>query len=447
VGEGEPPVSRPPEPILHLDMDAFYAAVEQRDDPVLAGRPVAVGAASGRGVVAAASYEARAAGVHSAMPMVRARRLCPDLVVVPPRFDRYHEVSDAVMAVLHDVTPLVEPLSLDEAFLDVTGAVGLFGPPPTIGAALRARIRTELALPCSVGVGPTKSVAKLLSGLAKPDGLLHWPTAEVVARLRPLPVGHLWGAGPRTVERLEGYGLTTVGDVADTDRRTLQRLVGEALGAQLHDLARGVDPRPVVPTRPARSVSAEATFDADVDDPAVLDRRLLELAARVARRLRRSGLVARTVTLKVRLADHTDVTRARTLPVPTARTHDVVAAARALLAALRLERARVRLLGVRCSGLRDATDAGPVQPRLLADPGAGEDDPAVDGRWGALDRAADAIADRYGAPAVSWAALLADDDPDDDPDAAPDDRPDDGPGAGPGPAATGTSAVRRSGGT
>ncbi len=409
-------MSRPPEPILHLDMDAFYASVEQRDDPALAGRPVAVGSDSGRGVVAAASYEARASGVHSAMPMVRARRLCPDLVVVPPRFDRYHEVSDAVMAVLHDVTPLVEPLSLDEAFLDVAGAVGLFGPPPAIGAALRARIRTELALPCSVGVGPTKSVAKLLSGLAKPDGLLHWPAAEVPARLRPLPVGHLWGAGPRTVERLEGYGLTRIGDVADADRRTLQRLVGDALGAQLHDLARGLDPRPVVPTRPARSISAETTFDADVDDPEVLARRILELSVRVARRLRRAGLVARTVTLKVRFADHTDLTRARTLPTATDRTRDVVDVAQALLVALRLERARVRLLGVRCSGLGPAGAAEPIQPRLLPAPDAagsdgtdGDGDGAAGGRWGALDRAADAIADRFGRPAVSWAALLEDD--------------------------------------
>jgi DNA polymerase IV len=186
-----------PEPILHVDMDAFYASVEQHDDPALAGLPVAVGSPSGRGVVAAASYEARAFGVRSAMPMVRARRLCPDLVVVRPRFARYREVSDHLMAVLRDVTPLVEPLSLDEAFLDVSGAVGLFGDPPVIGASIRSRVRTELGLPCSVGVGPTKSVAKLLSGLAKPDGLLHWPAEEVTARLRPLPVGRCCGVRGR----------------------------------------------------------------------------------------------------------------------------------------------------------------------------------------------------------------------------------------------------------
>ncbi len=442
-------MSRHPEPILHLDMDAFYASVEQRDDPSLAGRPVAVGSASGRGVVAAASYEARACGVHSAMPMVRARRLCPDLVVVPPRFDRYHAVSEGVMAVLHDVTPLVEPLSLDEAFLDVAGAVGLFGPPPAIAAMLRARIRAELELPCSVGVGPTRSVAKLLSGLAKPDGLLHWPATEVVARLRPLPVGNLWGAGPRTVERLAGYGITRIGEVADTDRRTLQRLVGDALGAQLHDLARGIDPRPVVPVRPARSVSAEATFEADVDDSVVLDRRLLELAVRVARRLRRTGLEARTITLKVRLADHTDVTRSRTLPVPTDRTRDVVEAARALLAGLRLERARVRLLGVRCSGLGPTGAGGPIQPSLLDGPdvAAGGSGTGA-GRWGALDRAADAIAARFGGPALSRAALL--DEEDGDGLARGSDGGDhDGDGTEDGPTdpPRGSGPLRRSGGT
>jgi len=406
-------VIHPPEPILHVDMDAFYASVEQRDDPALAGRPVAVGAASGRGVVAAASYEARASGVRSAMPMVRARRLCPDLVVVPPRFDRYHEVSDALMAILRDVTPLVEPLSLDEAFLDVAGAVGLFGAPTGIAAGIRTRVRTELGLPCSVGVGPTKSVAKLLSGLAKPDGLLHWPAGEVVARLRPLPVGHLWGAGPRTVERLASYGITRIGEVADTDPATLRRLVGDALGSQLHDLARGVDLRPVVPTQEARSVSAETTFDVDVDDPVVLDRRLLALATRVARRLRGGGLTARTVTLKVRLADHTDVTRSRTLPVATDRTRDVVDAARALLVGLHLERARVRLLGVRCSGLGRADVATPVQPRLLSLPdeeSGDEADGSRGGRWGALDRTSDAIAARFGTPAVSYASLLDEDD-------------------------------------
>jgi len=404
-------VARHPESILHVDMDAFFAAVEQHDDPTLVGRPVAVGSPTGRGVVAAASYEARVFGIRSAMPMVRARRLCPDLIVVRPHFDRYREVSSELMAVLRDVTPLVEPLSLDEAFLDVAGAVRLFGPPPEIGASIRARVRSELGLPCSVGVGPTKSVAKLLSGLAKPDGLVHWPVAEVPDRLRPLPVSMLWGAGPRTTERLVDNGLTTVGEVADVDVRLLRRLVGEALGSQLHALARGLDPRRVEPAQEARSISAETTFDEDIDDPAVLERRLQRLVTGVARRLREQGLAARTVTVKVRFADHRDLTRSRTMPAATDRTHELVAVGHELLAAMRLERTRVRLIGFRLSGLGAAD--GVAQLSLLddeglADAGAGEGH-VLGERWGALDRAADAIVARYGGPAVSFASLLDDD--------------------------------------
>jgi DNA polymerase IV len=408
--------ARHPEPILHVDMDAFYASVEQRDDPMLKGRPVVVGGAGGRGVVAAASYEARRFGVHSAMPMVRARRLCPDLVIVGNRFDRYGEVSRQVMAILHDVTPLVEPLSLDEAFLDVAGAVRLFGEPPTIGEMIRARVRDALDLPCSVGVGPTKSVAKLLSGKAKPDGLLHWPAGEVVARLRPLPVRDLWGAGPKTVERLESFGLTTVGQVADTDLRTLQRLVGDAAGSKLHQLARGEDPRRVTTTEPARSISAESTFDEDLDDPEVLRRHVLRLSEKVARRLRAGGHAGRTITLRVRFASFETITRSTTLPAPTDRTHDIATIATGLLDALRLERVRVRLLGVGVSNLGDG--AGAQQLTLVA----GEDEPLSsdsevalrgrpgigDPRWREVDEVADHVAERFEGLRVSYASLLDD---------------------------------------
>ena len=399
---------RHPEPILHVDMDAFYASVEQHDDSALVGLPVAVGSPTGRGVVAAASYEARAFGVRSAMPMVRARRLCPDLVVVRPRFARYQEVSERLMGILRDVTPLVEPLSLDEAFLDVAGAVRIFGEPPDIAAHVRERVRTELGLPCSVGIGPTKSVAKLLSGLAKPDGVVHWPADEVVDRLRPLPVGMLWGAGPRTTERLVEHGLTTIGDVADVDARLLRRLVGEALGGQLHALAHGVDPRPVEPVHEARSISAETTFDVDIDDPVVLERRLQGLATGVTRRLRAKGFAARTVTVKVRFADHRDLTRSHTLDLPTDRTHELIAAGRDLLRSLRLERTRVRLLGFRLSGLGAPESA--TQLALLDGAGTvvGDEGTAPGERWTALDRAADAIAQRYGGPLVSFASLLED---------------------------------------
>ena len=411
-------VARHPEPILHVDMDAFYASVEQRDDPSLKGRPVVVGGAGGRGVVAAASYEARRFGVHSAMPMVRARRLCPDLVIVANRFDRYREVSGEVMAILKDVTPLVEPLSLDEAFLDVAGAVRLFGEPPEIGELIRTRVRDTLDLPCSVGVGPTKSVAKLLSGKAKPDGLVHWRADEVVGRLRPLPVRDLWGAGPKTVERLESFGLATIGAVADTDLRTLQRLVGDVAGTRLHELARGQDPRRVSTTEPAKSISAESTFDEDIDDPELLHRHVLRLSEKVGRRLRASGHAGRTITLRVRFASFETITRSATLPAPTDRTHDITTVATALLDALRLERVRIRLLGVGVSNLGE----GAVAQQLTLD-AATEDDPLHlddeaalrgrstlgDPRWRDLDEVADDVAERFAGLRVSYAALLDDD--------------------------------------
>jgi DNA polymerase IV len=409
-------VDRHPEPILHVDMDAFYASVEQLDDPSLRGRPVVVGAAGGRGVVAAASYEARVFGVHSAMPMVRARRLCPGLVIVGGRFERYREVSRAVMAILRDVTPLIEPLSLDEAFLDVSGSVRLFGDPPTIGEQIRARVREELSLPCSVGVGPTKSVAKLLSGKAKPDGLAHWPVDEVEARLRPLPVKDLWGAGPKTVERLASFGYRTVGQLADADLPTLRRVIGHAMGTQLHALARGEDPRRVTPGEAARSVSAERTFEDDLDDPDELRIQVLRLAEKVGRRLRQSGTAGRTVTLKVRFASFETVTRSSTLASSTDRTRDIVTLALGLLDGLRLERARVRLLGVGVSNLGDGDgarqltlggDEDEAQETVLA-PTLG------DPRWERLDRVADSVADRFGSANVSYASLLDEiEDPDD----------------------------------
>ncbi|MEX1164220.1 MAG: DNA polymerase IV [Nitriliruptor sp.] len=394
------------EPILHVDMDAFFASVEQRDDPDLRGKPVVVGGAGGRGVVAAASYEARRFGIRSAMPMVQARRRCPDLLIAPHRFEAYRDASRAVMAILRDVTPAVEPLSLDEAFLDVRGAVRLFGDPETIGHGIRRRVRDELELPISVGIGPTKSVAKLLSARAKPDGLLRWPADEVQDRLRPLPISDLWGAGPKTVERLTTYGFRTIGQLADTDRRTLQRVVGDATGAHLHALARGHDPRSVTPHEPARSISAERTFDHDLDDPDDLQRHLLRLVEKVARRLRQARVSGRTVTLKVRFASFETVTRSITLSEPTDRTHDVLVAARGLLDGLRLERVRVRLIGVGVSNLGDG-DAS-RQLTLDAPDVAAAEVPWGDRRWEDVDRVADAVADRFGDVGVSFAVLLDD---------------------------------------
>ncbi len=436
-------VARHPEPILHVDMDAFFASVEQRDDPSLRGRPVVVGGAGGRGVVAAASYEARRFGIHSAMPMVRARRLCPDLVIVGNHVDRYREVSRAVMAILADVTPRVEPLSLDEAFLDVAGSVRLFGEPPVIGEAIRVRVREEVDLPCSVGVGPTKSVAKLLSAKAKPDGLLHWRASEVADRLRPLPIGDLWGAGPKTVERLASFGFRTVGQLADADLRTLQRLVGDALGSQLQQLAQGIDPRRVTPVASAKSISAEHTFEQDVDDPDELERSVLRLAETVGRRLRADETAGRTITLKVRFASFETVSRSATLPSPTDRTRDVAAVAGQLLAGLKLERARVRLLGVGVSNLGDgdgarqlSLDAADPSPAGTGPGGAGAGGAGAavtgavgtvivdnatfpsarlgDPRWERVERVADTVSSRFEGVGVSYASLLDDDaDPDD----------------------------------
>nr|WP_274388026.1 DNA polymerase IV [Salsipaludibacter albus] len=398
---------------MHADMDAFYASVEQRDDPDLRDRPVVVGGASGRGVVAAASYEARHFGIRSAMPMVQARRLCPDLVVVTPRFDVYRDVSRDVMTILRSFTPLVEPLSLDEAFLDVAGAVRLFGPPDRIAAAIRTQVHDQVGLAVSVGVAPTKSLAKLCSDMAKPDGLLHVTAEEAPGFLRPLPVSRLWGAGPKTVERLHDYGLRTIGDVAGCDVGLLVRLLGTDRGRGLHDLAHGRDPRRVVPHEPAKSVSNETTFEHDVDDPAELHRVLLRLAAKVGSRLRAAELSGRTVSLKLRFATFKTITRSTTLDVPTDATRVIATEATALLDALRLERVRVRLLGVGVSNL--ATGDASRQLELDADE-----------RWKSVDAVTDAVRARFGGLDVTFASLLDDDLPElsetgDDRRLAPDD--------------------------
>ncbi len=400
---------RPPEPILHVDMDAFYASVEVRRDPSLAGRAVLVGGRGGRGVVASASYEARRYGVASAMPMARARRVCPDAVVLPPDFAAYQEVSAALRVILDSVTPLVEALALDEAFLDVGGAVRLFGPPPVIGARLRERIRVELGLPASVGVAPNKFLAKLCSGKAKPDGLLHLRAAEVRGFLDPLPVRDLWRVGQRTAQRLERFGLRTVADVALVGEPTLARIVGCAAAARLAALARGQDPRPVTPNEPAKGMSAEETFDRDIDNPAVLRRELLRLSEALARRLRRAGVAGRTVTLELRYANFRTITRSRTLEVATDHATQIHREVAALLDTLRLEQDRVRLVGVSVTNLVPAGAAR--QLRLFVRGDAPDDRGGVRGdapedRWAVLERAADGARRRFGEQAVTRGALL-----------------------------------------
>ncbi|MEY9874969.1 DNA polymerase-4 [Streptacidiphilus sp. MAP12-33] len=378
--------------IVHADLDAFYAAVEQRRRPELKGRPVAVGGAGPRGVVMSASYEARQQGVGGGMPTVRARRLCPELVMVPPDMDEYAVVSANVMAVLHAFARRVEPVSMDEAYLDCSG-VGLR--PRALAELLRKRVRDEQDLALSVGVGPNKLVAKLASVAAKPDGLLVVPPAEVDAFLRPLPVDRLPGVGPKTGEALTRFGLLTVGDLAGTPRDTLRRIVGAAAGDLLTHYARGEDARPVVPQRAERSLGGERTFPADVSgDHEVIRTTLLGLAQQNAARLRAGGLAARTVTVKVRFADLRTVTRSRTLPEPVDLAHDIFAAAVPLFGGLVPARARIRLVGLRVEGL----DGG-ARPTQLA---LGEREVG----WSELERTMDRVHAKFGAAAVRPASLI-----------------------------------------
>jgi DNA polymerase-4 len=346
--------------VLHVDMDAFYASVELISRPELRGTPVIVGGGS-RSVVLSATYEARRYGVHSAMPMSRARRLCPQATVVEPSHGLYSTVSAGVMEVFRSVTPLVEPLSLDEAFLDVAGAVRRLGRPAEIGQLIRDRVADEQGITCSVGVASTKFVAKLASTRSKPDGLLVVPAAGVVAFLHPLPVGALWGVGEKTEKELTRLGLRTVGDIANTPVQTLVRALGQASGSHLHALSWGRDERRVVPHEPDKSIGAEETFARDVDDPDVVRRELLRLAEKTAGRMRAAGLAGRTISVKIRFADFTTITRAKTLPEATDVAAVLYSTARQLYEALGLDRARLRLVGIRVEGLLESEHA----PRQL----------------------------------------------------------------------------------
>ncbi len=339
--------------ILHVDMDAFFASVELARRPHLRGRPVVVGGQS-RSVVLAATYEARAFGVHSAMPMAQARRLCPQAVVIPPDHAAYRAASRTAMAILGEITAIVEQVSVDEAFLDVSGARRRIGAPTRIAELIRSRVLDELGVTCSVGIAGTKFVAKLASGLAKPDGVLLVPREATVPLLHSLPVEALWGVGERTREALGRWGITTVAELAASDVGTVQRAVGRTAGAHLVDLAWGRDPRPVTPERREKSIGAETTLQTDVADLGVLDGHLLGLADRCAGQLRSRGFVARTVAVKVRTADFRTLTRSRTLAVPTDVAREIHLTARDLLAAADLQGRFVRLVGVRAEGLEPA---------------------------------------------------------------------------------------------
>ncbi len=381
-----------PRTILHVDLDAFFASVEQRDHPELRGKPVAVGmgGTNDRGVVSAASYEARRFGIHSAMPIRTAKRLCPQCIFVPVNGALYQRVSREVMAILRRFTPLVEPVSIDEAFLDVTASRQLFGDGPVIARAIKDAVRGELDLTASVGVATTKLVAKIGSDLRKPDGLVVVPPGEEAAFLDPLPISRLWGVGPQTAAALRDFSVTTIGDLARMDRAALVRRFGQH-GAALVDRAHGIDPDPVDDPDRAKSISHEHTFDVDTADPDVLERTLLAMAEGVSGRLRAAGVKAATITVKVRDTTFRTVSRQRTLPEPTDLTDPIWRAALDL-ARPEMRGKRIRLLGVATSGFGERQQLGMFEP--------------VDPRTRRATEAADELRRRFGPRAVTRARLL-----------------------------------------
>lgn len=384
-------VSRADATILHADLDSFYASVEQRDDPSLRGRPVAVGA----GIVLAASYEAKAYGVRTAMSGSKARQLCPNLAVVSPRMSAYSDASKAVFEVFRDTTPTVEGLSIDEAFLDVGGLRRIAGTPAEIAVRLRRRVLDEVGLRITVGVARTKFLAKVASGVAKPDGLLVVPPDQELAFLHPLPVERLWGVGEITAAKLRARGISTVAEVAALEQSTLVAILGAGTGRHLHALAHNRDPRPVEVGRRRRSVGSQCALGWRRRSPGEVDDVLVAIVDRVTRRLRDAGRVGRTVVLRLRFEDRVKITRSHTLPQATAHTATVLAAARQLLAAadVSFDGRAITLVGVAVANLDDADT---VQLAL----------PFTKGSSGALDEALDAVRDRFGSKAMGRAGLL-----------------------------------------
>jgi DNA polymerase-4 len=382
------------EPILHVDMDAFYASVEVAKDPSLKGKPVIVGGLAGRGVVTSASYEARVFGVRSAMPTITAHRLCPDGIYLSNDFDAYVAFSKRISEVFNSYSPLVEPLSLDEAFIDVGGSMKLFGTPVDIARRIKQDV-SAIGLPCTVGVAPNKFLAKLASTQGKPNGLLVIKADAVNEFLHPLPVEALWGVGAATAETLRRLGLKTVGDVATIPRRTLERAVGDATGGHLHLLANGVDDRPVIPDGPAKSVGSEETFSSDLDDNEIILREVLRLSDRTASRLREKGMCGRTVTLKVRWSNFKTITRSRTMEAEFDNAAEIYEAVKGLYLKLDPQRPRIRLLGVSVSSLAP----GPPRRQLLLDDSGRSS-------WNEAALAVDDIRRRFGEEAVTPATLL-----------------------------------------
>jgi len=397
--------------ILHVDMDAFFVSVELQRRPDLKGQPVVVGGIGDRGVVAAASYEARVFGVFSAMPSTRARRLCPHAVFLPGDHGLYSQVSRRLMALFAQVTPLVEPLSLDEAFLDVSGATRLLGPPVAIAHRLRSEVLETEGLRCSVGIAPSKLVAKLASQAAKPgierrkvvpgEGVTEILPNDVESFLRPLPVRAMWGVGPKTAERLSKFGVRTVGDLADLPVEILRTTVGDANGRHLHAVANGIDDRPVEPGRSAKSISHEETFSRDLVDRADLRRELVKMADSVASRLRAASMRGRTINLKIRYPDFRTVTRSTTLERATDSAPTIVRHAVGMLDQLDVAPG-IRLIGVGVSQIGDQASAVQLTFDDVAEPG---DEPDTEKDWTATNRAIDQIRAQFGGSAIGPAAL------------------------------------------
>jgi DNA polymerase-4 len=379
--------------ILHVDMDAFFASVELLDHPELRGKPVIVGHRSARSIVTAATYEARKFGVNSALPMAIALRRCPQAIILEPHFERYQHFSEQVMSIFDDVTPLVERLGIDEAFLDVAGARRVFGTPFEVGQHIRRRVQAETGLVCSMGAAATKFVAKVASGIAKPDGLLVVPRDGTIGFLHPLPIAKLWGVGGKTEENLRARGYNTIGDLAAAPLDALRRAIGEAGAQKLHDLSWGIDDRTVHAGIAEKSVGHEMTFETNITDPAIIRRELLRMSNMVAVRLRKAGFVGRTVVLKLRFGDFTTITRSRTIAEPTDLGRRIYEEVRETYEALGKQDAAIRLVGVRAEQLQDAATA----QLGLWDESEG---------WREAEDVMDAASARFGRGAVTPARLL-----------------------------------------
>jgi DNA polymerase-4 len=386
--------------ILHVDMDAFYASVSIKDNPKLQGKAVVVGAGA-RGVVLSANYEARKFGIRAAMPVGRAQAMAPHAIFIPPDHTRYSEVSDEVMKIFRDVSPHVEPISLDEAFIDVTGAKRSIGSGREIAMMIREKVEREQGITCSVGIAHNKFIAKLASQHCKPNGVLEIASDRVLTFLHPLPANAIWGVGPKTNEQLEKLGLRTVGEIANTPRSTLIRALGEATGSSLYELAWGRDYRDVVSDEPEKSISAAETFASDLDDPEEILREFLRLCEKATLRMRQAGFCAKTISIKVRFADFKTITRSKTLDQPISGTKESFEVAKKLYQDLKIDRARIRMVGVSLEGLILAQDSS--EQLLLGQRDIG---------WRQADSAIDRVKAKFGRASVRPARLVSPSDED-----------------------------------